>query len=116
MTATAPGFGAGRPERASPAWAAPLKDAMLAALVATLLALPLVGLQTYDIGGGALGIRTHFDWVAIAAAAVFAGRLAMRLRPRLRRGAFSGAETAAARLADWANRRMLPLTAPRRSR
>ena len=57
-------------------WAALLKDAVLAALVATLLALPLVGFQTYDIGGGALGIRTHFDWVAAAAAAVFAGRLA----------------------------------------
>src|SRR6201984_3884279 len=59
-------------------WAAHLKDAVLAALVAVLLALPLVGLQTYDIGGGALGIRTHFDWVAIAGAAVFAGRLALR--------------------------------------
>ena len=35
-------------------WAPLLKDAALAALVAVLLALPLVGLQTYDIGGGAL--------------------------------------------------------------
>ena len=55
-------------------WIPLLKDAVLAALVAVLLALPLVGLQTYDIGGGALGIRTHFDWVLIAGAAVFAGR------------------------------------------
>jgi len=60
------------------AWAVILKDALLAAVVAILLALPLVGLQTYDIGGGALGIRTHFDWVALGAAAVFAGRLAWR--------------------------------------
>jgi len=63
-------------------WAAVFKDAVLAALVATLLALPLIGLQTYDIGGGALGIRTHFDWVVMTAAAIFAGRLAWHLRPR----------------------------------
>ena len=86
-------------------WAAYLKDAVLAALVAALLALPLMGLQTYDIGGGALGIRTPFDWVAITAAAVFAGRLALRLRPRLhRRG-----DTGFARLAAWANRRLLAI-------
>ena len=65
-------------------WAVVLKDAVIAALVATLLALPLMGLQTYDIGGGALGIRTHFDWVAMAAAAVFTGRLALILQQRLR--------------------------------
>ncbi len=64
-------------------WVPLLKDAGLAALVAVLLALPLVGLQTYDIGGGALGIRTHFDWVAIAGAAVFAGRLALRVLQQL---------------------------------
>src|SRR5271165_579564 len=110
MTATAPGFGAGRPERASPAWAAPLKDAMLAALVATLLALPLVGLQTYDIGGGALGIRTHFDWVAIAAVAVFIGRLALKLQQHLRRGGERRGETIFARLGAWGNRRTLPIT------
>jgi len=65
--------------------AAIFKDAVLAALVATLLALPLIGLQTYDIGGGALGIRTHFDWVVMTAAGVFTGRLAWQLRPRLAR-------------------------------
>src|SRR5262249_45751151 len=36
-------------------WPALLKDALLAAFVAVLLAVPLVGLQTYDVGGGALG-------------------------------------------------------------
>ena len=66
-------------------WTPLLKDAVLAALVAVLLALPLVGLQTYDIGGGALGIRTHFDWVAVAGAAVFAGRLALRVLQQLYR-------------------------------
>ena len=90
--------------------AAYLKDAVLAALVAALLALPLMGLQTYDIGGGALGIRTHFDWVAIAAAAVFAGRLALRLWPRLHRDADRRGGTRFAGLAAWANRRLFAIT------
>ena len=42
-----------------------LKDAGVAALIAALLALPFIGLETYDIGGGALGVRTHFDRVAL---------------------------------------------------
>jgi branched-chain amino acid transport system permease protein len=91
-------------------WAALLKDALLAALVTVLLALPLVGLQTYDIGGGALGIRTHFDWVAIAGAAVFAGRLALRLYPQRYRGREKSGETPFTRLAAWANRQALTIT------
>ncbi|MFL5268471.1 MAG: high-affinity branched-chain amino acid ABC transporter permease LivM [Stellaceae bacterium] len=91
-------------------WAPLLKDAVLAALVAVLLALPLVGLQTYDIGGGALGIRTHFDWVAWAGAAVFAGRLALRVL-RQRYGARPMGETKHfAFLAVWAARQAVPLT------
>ena len=91
-------------------WAPLLKDAVLAALVAVLLALPLVGLQTYDIGGGALGIRTHFDWVAWAGAAVFAGRLALRVL-RQRYGARTMGETKHfAFLAVWAARQAVPLT------
>src|SRR5206468_756719 len=70
----------------------------------------LIGLQTYDIGGGALGIRTHFDWVAITAAAVLAGRLALRLPQRLRHRHEQSPETAFTRLAAWARRRMLPIT------
>jgi branched-chain amino acid transport system permease protein len=67
-------------------------------------------LQTYDIGGGALGIRTHFDWVAWAAAAVFAGRLALRVLRR-RYGARPMAETKHfAFLAVWAARQAVPLT------
>jgi branched-chain amino acid transport system permease protein len=87
-----------------------LKDALLAALVAALLALPLVGLQTYDIGGGALGIRTHFDWVAIGAAAVFAGRLMLRLYPRLRGDGAIGRRNEIGRIAVWANRQIVPIT------
>ena len=85
------------------------KDSGLAALVAVLLALPLVGLQTYDIGNGALGVRTHFDRVAIAGAAVFAGRLGLRLLHGLyrRQGAHAGRLGG---LAAWSSRRALPIT------
>jgi branched-chain amino acid transport system permease protein len=92
-----------------PSWAALFKDAGLAALAAGVLALPLVGLQTYDIGNGALGIRPHFDRVAIAGAAVFAGRLGLRLLQGLRRGGTAGTG-ALAGLAAWSSRRALPLT------
>ncbi len=56
--------------------AAILKDAAIAAAVAFALALPLVGFQTVD-RGGVLGIKTRFDWVGIAVAVVFLGRLAL---------------------------------------
>jgi branched-chain amino acid transport system permease protein len=91
-------------------WAPLLKDAILAALVAVLLALPLVGLQTYDIGGGALGIRTHFDWVAIGGAAVFAGRLALQMLQKVYRGRPAGRARVLTSLAAWGNRQVLPIT------
>ena len=91
-------------------WVALLKDAVLAALVAVLLALPLVGLQTYDIGGGALGIRTHFDWVAVAGAAVFTGRLALRVLQQLYRTRPTGRARVLTSLAAWGNRQVLPIT------
>ena len=94
-------------------WVPLLKDAVLAALVAVLLALPLVGLQTYDIGGGALGIRTHFDWVAIAGAAVFAGRLALRVLQQLYRARPTGRARVLTSLAAWGNRQVLPITLAR---
>jgi len=93
-----------------PVWASLLKDAVLAALVAVLLALPLVGLQTYDIGGGALGIRTHFDWVMCAGAAVFAGRLALRALRQFHRGRPTGRRKILVFLTAWVSRRMLPIT------
>src|SRR5215471_19618335 len=105
------GFAAKNPVRPTFDWAAQLTDAALAALVATLLGLPLIGLETYDIGGGALGIRTHFNWVAIAASAVFTGRLALRFCQRFRRRRHGGSgETLFARLSAWGNRRVLPIT------
>src|SRR5580704_9257456 len=91
-------------------WVPLLKDAILAGLVAVLLALPLVGLQTYDIGGGALGIRTHFDWVVIAGVAVFAGRLALRLLRQIYRARPTGRSAVLASLAAWGNRQAVPIT------
>jgi branched-chain amino acid transport system permease protein len=110
MMTAASGLAAETSVRPAPYWTAYLKDTVLAALVAALLALPLMGLQTYDIGGGALGIRTHFDWVAITAAAVFAGRLALRLWPRLHRRSDRRGDTGFARLAAWAHRRLFAIT------
>src|SRR5438552_2730265 len=91
-------------------WAALLKDALLAGLVAVLLAVPMVGLQTYDIGGGALGIRTHFDWVAIGAAGVFVGRFTLQLYPQLNRRRAATGSVFVGRLAAWGIRRAMPIT------
>jgi len=108
--AAASGLAAGSPARRALDWAALIKDAVLAAVVAALLALPLMGLQTYDVGGGALGIRTHFDWVAITVAAVFAGRLALNLRQQRHLGRERGGATALNRLTAWGNRRVRLIT------
>jgi branched-chain amino acid transport system permease protein len=61
-----------------------LKDAILAAGVAALLALPLIGFETVDTGGP-LGIKTRFDYIVYAAIAVFLGRLGMRVAMDARR-------------------------------
>ena len=57
---------------------AALKEAGITALVALILAIPLVGLHATDDGGGLI-VRTRFGWVAIAVAAVFLGRLLLVL-------------------------------------
>src|SRR5207244_8256256 len=85
-------------------WAVLAKDALIAALVASILALPFIGLETYDIGGGALGIRSHFDRVALAAALVFAGRFAMRLLAQRHSGGGLGASAPLARVSAWGSR------------
>jgi branched-chain amino acid transport system permease protein len=53
---------------------AAVKDALIAALVALIVALPLAGLQVVD-GGGGTTVEPRFALVGIAAAAVFVGRL-----------------------------------------
>ena len=55
-----------------------LKDAGLAGLVAALLALPLLGFRLADTAQG-LELEPRLSWVPIAAAIVFAGRLALNL-------------------------------------
>jgi len=67
------------PASASPsALAAMLKDALAAAVVAALLAVPLLGLRLVDSAQG-LSLATRFPWIGYAAAAVFCGRLALSL-------------------------------------
>ena len=72
------------------AWGSVLKEATIAAAVALVLAIPLVGFQTVETNA-VLGVRTRFGWVAIGVAAVFAGRVVLALlrvlRPAARRPA-----------------------------
>ncbi|MFD2263542.1 high-affinity branched-chain amino acid ABC transporter permease LivM [Lacibacterium aquatile] len=62
-----------------------LKDAALAAFVSLFLAIPLLGMETYD-AGGRLGVRERWWWVGIAVVAVFFGKALvnvwMALRPQ----------------------------------
>ncbi|MEM7022843.1 MAG: high-affinity branched-chain amino acid ABC transporter permease LivM, partial [Pseudomonadota bacterium] len=60
--------------RASIDWPAALKECGLAAFVALVLFVPLVGMETVKVEGG-LGLHFRFGWVLIGVAAVFAGRL-----------------------------------------
>jgi branched-chain amino acid transport system permease protein len=55
-------------------WPTALKETALAAFVALVLFLPLVGMQTVRIEGGT-GLNFRFDWVLIGVALVAAGRL-----------------------------------------
>ena len=57
---------------------AALKDSALAALVAALLALPMLGFHLGDSAQGLI-LETRLSWVPIGAATVFAGRLALNL-------------------------------------
>ncbi|MCA8929178.1 MAG: high-affinity branched-chain amino acid ABC transporter permease LivM [Alphaproteobacteria bacterium] len=62
-----------------------LKEAGLAAVLAMILALPLVGFRTVE-QGASLGIDTRMAWVPAAGAVVFVGRLLL-IAWRSRRGA-----------------------------
>jgi branched-chain amino acid transport system permease protein len=53
-----------------------LKEAFLAALVALVLAIPLVGFRIVE-SNGTTGLATRFGWVGAAVVAVFVGRLAL---------------------------------------
>jgi branched-chain amino acid transport system permease protein len=60
-----------------------LRDAGLAAFVALVLAIPLVGFKAVDTGGP-LGLEQRWDWVAGGVIVVFVGRLALSLLLRRR--------------------------------
>jgi branched-chain amino acid transport system permease protein len=66
------------------------REAAVAAFVALILAVPLVGYETVQVSGG-LELRTRWSWVASAVAAVFAGRFCLRLLGVFRRDAEVGA-------------------------
>jgi branched-chain amino acid transport system permease protein len=102
--ATLPGLAVAPAARSGLDWGAVFWDAALAALIAVLLALPLVGLETYDVGGGGLGIRTRFDWVAIGASAVFIGRSQLVVARHFLAGRRRGASLTA-RSSTWDARR-----------
>jgi branched-chain amino acid transport system permease protein len=55
-----------------------LREAALAALVALVLAVPIIGLRTVSAYGG-LAIESRWRWVAICVAGVFIGRILMIL-------------------------------------
>jgi branched-chain amino acid transport system permease protein len=81
-------------------WAAAFKECALAAFVALVLFLPLVGMQTVGREGG-LGLRFRWEAVAFGVALVFVGRLAligMRSLPAGTAGAVAAPVTRAAAL------------------
>ncbi|MEN3952192.1 high-affinity branched-chain amino acid ABC transporter permease LivM [Iodidimonas sp. SYSU 1G8] len=73
---------AGAPDRRIPPLASMLRDAGLAAFVAALLAIPLLGFRLVDSAQG-LSLDYRFLWVLYAAAAVFLGRLLLTVTVRL---------------------------------
>jgi branched-chain amino acid transport system permease protein len=99
------------PARRRIGWPALLKDAAVAAVIAGLLGLPFIGLETYDIGGGALGVRTHFDRLCLAVAAVLAGRLAIQLFRQSRYHDAPGGGRAFTSAAAWSGRHAVAITA-----
>src|SRR5690606_3055497 len=64
-------------------WRGALKESGLAAFVALVLFLPLVGIETVRIEGGT-GLNFRFDWVLIGVALVAAGRLLLVARRTVR--------------------------------
>jgi branched-chain amino acid transport system permease protein len=80
--------------------AAVVKDAGIAALLSLALALPLFGFRIVGLGSGrGIDLQQRWDWVAMAVAAVFVGRIALTLALRRRDGIDAAAGRMAARLA-----------------
>jgi branched-chain amino acid transport system permease protein len=60
-----------------------LKDAALSAVISLFLAVPLLGMETFD-AGGKLGVRTRWWLVGVAVASVFVARILMNVWLSLR--------------------------------
>ena len=73
------------------------REAAIAALVTLALAIPMVGLQTVEVGGH-LEVKTRFGWVGVAVVVAFAGRFAMAYLGRLPVG---GLARPMAAVANW---------------
>ena len=71
-------------DSAGPGFLGILREAALTALVALILAVPMVGLRTVSAPGG-LAIETRWWWVAIGVAGVFFGRIGLILVREWRR-------------------------------
>jgi len=84
------------PQLAAFDFPAALKDAGITALVSLVLAVPMFGFHVVGLGDGqGLGLEQRWDWVAIAVAAVFAGRFLLNVLLQYRRdiaGAASGVQ------------------------
>ena len=76
-----------------------LFDAGLASLMATLLGIPFIGLTTIDVGGQ-LVVQTRWGWLALVAALVFPGRLAVRWMFERRAGGKKNTERRASAVAQ----------------
>ena len=70
-----------------------LKEAFVAAVVTLVLAAPIVGMQTMDVGGGTLAISYRWGAVGIGVALVAAGRFYLAMSRRRHR--WAGAAVAA---------------------
>ena len=60
-----------------------LKDALVSAVISLFLAVPLLGMETFD-AGGKLGVRSRWWLVGVAVASVFVVRILMNVWLSLR--------------------------------
>lgn len=98
---------AGAPAPTANGMAGIVRDAALAAFVAAVVSLPLLGLRLVT-GPQALEVQGRWDWLAIAVAVVFVGRIALNFARRARpMVAVVGAE--ASSIGAWIRRRQNPL-------
>lgn len=77
---TSASAGAGLPD-----WPGAGKEALIAGVITLALAVPILGLQTVDAGGGTLGINYRWAEVGIAAAVVAVGRFLLAITRPMRR-------------------------------